>query len=417
MNRELILYRNLPHRGIFEAFTEEQNAPKLFKGASELIEFACRHDFTGNLWHGYLTYVLVNNENAFTLAAERAERIDGSLLTLAENDLSYFKALFELDIDSAASPLGYELVDQIKNFKADNEKSKVYNRIIRNEIHRLTKALAAAETDAEFCSLLIEFYQKYGVSALGLHKAFRIEDRGDNYNIKPIMSIMEISFDDLIGYERQKQMLTENTEAFLEGKPANNVLLYGDSGTGKSSGIKALINKYYDKGLRMIEIYKHQFKYLADIITSVKDRNYKFIIYMDDLSFEEFEIEYKYLKAVIEGGLETKPKNVLIYATSNRRYLVKETWNDNNDYDADLHRSETAQEKLSLASRFGVQILYLSPAREEFRNIVRALAKRAELNIDDDTLMAEANKWEMRNGNLSGRTAEQFINSLCVKLK
>ena len=118
----------------------------------------------------------------------------------------------------------------------------------------------------------------------------------------------------------QKKKLVDNTEAFVQGKKANNVLLFGDSGTGKSTSIKAIVNQYYKDGLRMIEIYKHQFKYLSEIIAEIKNRNYKFIIYMDDLSFEEFEIEYKFLKAVIEGGVETKPDNILIYATSNRRH-------------------------------------------------------------------------------------------------
>lgn len=203
----------------------------------------------------------------------------------------------------------------------------------------------------------------------------------------------------------------------MQGRKANNVLLFGDSGTGKSTSIKAIINEYYDQGLRMIEIYKHQFQDLSTIIAQIKNRNYRFIIYMDDLSFEEFEIEYKFLKAVIEGGVETKPDNVLIYATSNRRHLIKETWNDRDDMEhengGELHRSDTMQEKLSLVNRFGVTISFSRPNQKEYFEIVKQLAKRYDtIHLSDEELCKEANKWELSHGGISGRTAQQFINYL-----
>ena len=146
----------------------------------------------------------------------------------------------------------------------------------------------------------------------------------------------------------------------------------------------------------------------------VKNRNYRFIIYMDDLSFEEFEIEYKFLKAVIEGGMETKPDNVLIYATSNRRHLIRETWGDRSDMEQDegMHRSDTMQEKLSLVARFGVRINDPIPNRNQFKDIVLTLAKRQGLTLPEEVILAEANKWELRHGGVSGRTAQQFINYL-----
>ncbi len=226
--------------------------------------------------------------------------------------------------------------------------------------------------------------------------------------------------DDLIGYEIQKKKLVDNTEAFIKGLPANNVLLCGDAGTGKSTSIKALLNEYYDQGLRMIEIYKHQFQDLSNIISQIKNRNYRFIIYMDDLSFEEFEIEYKFLKAVIEGGMETRPDNVLIYATSNRRHLIKETWNDRDDMETDngMHRSDTMQEKLSLVARFGVTIYYGKPTPKEFFTIVTNSAETyPEITMSDEELCAEANKWELSHGGVSGRTAQQFINYIAGKCK
>ena len=206
----------------------------------------------------------------------------------------------------------------------------------------------------------------------------------------------------------------DNTEAFVEGRKANNVLLFGDSGTGKSTSIKAIVNEYYDRGLRMIEIYKHQFKDLSNVIAAIKNRNYRFIIYMDDLSFEEFEIEYKFLKAVIEDGVETKPDNILIYATSNRRHLIKETWNDRDDVEMDngMHKSDTMEEKLSLVNRFGVTINYSKPSQKEYLGIVTGLARKAGIKMSDEELCAEANKWELSHGGISGRTAQQFINYL-----
>lgn len=216
----------------------------------------------------------------------------------------------------------------------------------------------------------------------GLNKAFRItgSDNG-KVTFHPINNMDKVMLDDLIGYEIQKKKLVENTEAFVQGRKANNALLFGDSGTGKSTSIKAIVNEYYDQGLRMIEIYKHQFKDLSTVIADIKNRNYKFIIYMDDLSFEEFEIEYKFLKAVIEGGVETKPDNILIYATSNRRHLIKETWNDRSDMESanGLHRSDTIEEKLSLVNRFGCQINYSKPSQKEYFNIVVNLARRTAL--------------------------------------
>ena len=237
---------------------------------------------------------------------------------------------------------------------------------------------------------------------------------GEEMQLSPITHTSDVTLDQLIGYESQKQQLVENTEAFVEGRKANNCLLFGDSGTGKSTCIKAILNQYYDQGLRLIEVYKHQFQDLAEIIEQIKNRNYKFIIYMDDLSFEEFEIEYKYLKAVIEGGMEVRPDNVLIYATSNRRHLIRETWSDRSDMSQDeLHRSDTMQEKLSLVARFGVSINFSRPQKKAFDEIVLGLAKKyPEITLSKDELLMQANAWSLRNGGYSGRVAEQFITHL-----
>ena len=227
--------------------------------------------------------------------------------------------------------------------------------------------------------------------------------------IDPIINVEHVYLKDLVGYELQKKKLVENTEAFLAGKEANNVLLFGDAGTGKSSSVKAVLNEYYGRGLRMIEVYKHQFKTLSDVLEQIKDRNYKFIIYMDDLSFEDYELEYKYLKAILEGGLGKRPKNVLIYATSNRRHLIREKFSDKRELDDELHNNDTVQEKLSLAARFGVTIYYGSPDKRQFQEIVKSLAERHQLQMPIEQLYEAANQWELSHGGLSGRTAAQFI--------
>ncbi|MEG2350166.1 MAG: ATP-binding protein, partial [Hungatella sp.] len=216
-------------------------------------------------------------------------------------------------------------------------------------------------------------------------------------------------------YEIAKQKLIDNTEAFVQGKKANNCLLFGDAGTGKSSSIKAILNEYYNRGLRIIEVYKHQFHSLSAVLEQIQDRNYKFIIYMDDLSFEESELEYKYLKAIIEGGLGKRPKNVLIYATSNRRHLIREKFSDKRELDDDLHENDTVQEKLSLVARFGVTIYFGAPDKKQFQKIVTLLAKKYKVVLPEEELLLEANRWELSHGGLSGRTAAQFITHLLGK--
>ena len=224
---------------------------------------------------------------------------------------------------------------------------------------------------------------------------------------------------DLVGYESQKEKLVQKTLAFLQGACANNVLQYGDAGTGKSTSIQALSYEYASQGLRLIELHRDQYHLIPEIVSRIKSRNYRFILFLDDLSFEENEVEYKQLKAAIEGGGEAIPDNILIYATSNRRHLIRETWNDRQDmeHQGDIHRSDTMEEKLSLSGRFGLQIFYPNPNFEEYHTIVRELAGRsAELSgFSDDQLRSLASTWQVQRGNRSGRTARQFVNSLITR--
>lgn len=424
---QLILYKDFEYGTLFydfswimenydnEYYNKEDVEALLYDCMHELMELAASHGFEGNLWHNFLTFLMVNNENAYSTACEVRGAVEGSINQIVLHDFKIMKSLFDFDLDILEKYFEMDCMDVVKNYVSINGNSKIFNKRIRDRICELTRQLEQAKTVEQFKEFVTKFYQDFGVGKLGLHKAFRVEHKEDGAEILPITNIAHVKLDDLVGYEIAKKKLIDNTEAFVNGKEANNCLLYGDAGTGKSTSIKAIANQYYEKGLRLIEIYKHQFCDLNDVIAQIKNRNYKFIIYMDDLSFEEFEIEYKYLKAVIEGGLEKKPDNVLIYATSNRRHLIRETFSDKEEIREDMHTSDTVQEKLSLYARFGVSIYFGAPTKMEFQKIVCALAKKYGIEMEEDELLLEANKWELSHGGLSGRTAQQFINYLAGK--
>lgn len=421
----LILYRDLGEdsillklSGIFQDYEQQKGTPaelitRIYEQMKALLDLATCYGFDKNLWHNYLTFLLLTNENSFSMTSEKVGANDGSVNHFAKGDFAIFLKLFHFDFAPIEKDLGIDCFSTICNYHSIQKKERMYNKNVSEKVQMVSEQLEKAEDAEAFFRIITDFYAAYGVGMFGLNRAFRIRHLEDSVEFLPINNTERVMLRDLIGYEIQKKKLIANTEAFIKGLPCNNVLLCGDAGTGKSTSIKALLNEYYDQGLRMIEIYKHQFKDLSNIITQVKNRNYRFIIYMDDLSFEEFEIEYKYLKAVIEGGMETKPDNVLIYATSNRRHLIKETWNDRDDLEMDngLHRSDTMQEKLSLVARFGVTIYYGKPSKKEFNTIVTELRKRyPSITCSDEELCAEANKWELSHGGISGRTAQQFIN-------
>lgn len=425
---ELMIYRNLDYGKILQDMTfliehegsgyynQEDLRTLFFECVNGILELSEQHGLEGNLWHTYLTFLLVNDENAYSTACEIRGTIEGSINEVALHDFAIMKELFDYDVRELGRNLGATAHEILFDYKGTKQEGHVYNRRIRDRICTLAVHLAETKTPRDFKEVMTQFYKEFGVGKFGLHKAFRVEHTEEGTKIVPITKIAHVRLDDLVGYEIPKKKLIENTEAFVRGRKANNCLLFGDAGTGKSTSIKAILNQYYEEGLRMIEVYKHQFQDLNDIIAQVKNRNYRFIIYMDDLSFEEFEIEYKYLKAVIEGGLERKPENVLIYATSNRRHLVREQWSDKNDRrDDDLHTSDTVQEKLSLVARFGVSIFFVGPDKKEFQKIVLELAKRNQIQMEKSELLLQANQWEMTHGGRSGRTAQHFIDYLLGK--
>ena len=378
-----------------------------------LIKHCDIRGFKGDLTADYLTDLLVSSENTYSLACESGEEPGGSIRTLMLHDMGIFFELFKADFETLFASPSMEAYRCILDYTPTGN-HQLYNEEISGRICALAKKLKSATSPEEMRVILTGYYTECGTGMLGLYKAFTISGSGrGDLLITPVVNMLNVKLDDLVGYEIAKKKLTGNTDAFVNRLPANNCLLYGDAGTGKSTCIKALATEYYNRGLRIIQVHRNEFELLNELLDVIRKRNYRFIIYMDDLSFEDHETEYKYLKAVIEGGLEMRPDNVLIYATSNRRHLIRENFSDRDDRDEDMHRSDTMAEKLSLSQRFGMSIFFGAPSKKEYDLIVRELARRAHLTMDEDTLLEEANKWELSHGGRSGRCARQLIDHLC----
>ncbi len=423
---ELIIYRVKEDSFLMQmgkAMTEDTEDVRqrslIFASIKRLLDMATQYGWNHNLWHCALCAHLLMDENSYTLSKERQKQtLKGSIQAFLQHDMEIFYSLFHYDFKPISDRLQIHCFEIISDYQAIAKREEMMDETMGKMIMKVAKRLALAPDAQGMMEILDDFYETYGTGCFAFHKAFRIKEDGDGCKFVAIRNYPEMTLDHIIGYEEQKQELMMNTEAFLQGKQANNVLLYGESGTGKSTSIKALGNHYYKDGIRLIEIHKHQFHMLQDVIQQIKTRNYGFIIYMDDLSFEEDETEYKYLKAVMEGGLEVRPDHMLIYATSNRRHLIKETWHDRSDVneDQDLHISETMSEKLSLVARFGISIYYGRPTPKEYQHIVKELAKREQLaGYDEATLWQLANAWELRHGGGSGRCARQLIDYLCAQ--
>ncbi len=377
----------------------------------EILSYATEYGLEEDLYFGYLAGHLIMDENPFSLQWERraweADVIaSADSVSIVKEDMKRFYELAHISFSDALGE-GGEILSRLRHYRSIPKKESNIQKNVGQRIREITDWLSNARNEDEFFQAVLSFYEKYGVGNLGLNRAFHLSEEGE---MIPIVHTANVGLDHIVGYESQKKELRENTEAFVKGAQANNCLLYGDAGTGKSTCIKGILNDYYKDGLRLVEVYKHQFKNLPNLLKQVKNRNYRFVIYMDDLSFEDFEIEYKYLKAVIEGGMEVKPDNVVIYATSNRRNLIKENWNDRTDATSgEVHPTDTMQEKQSLAARFGIVIPFMRPSKKEYAQIVLSLAREYGLQQEESELLKKADLWSVRNGGYSGRTAEHFI--------
>lgn len=388
----------------------DEDVREYFDAVHSMAEYAEQLGAEGNPWLLWLAKLFAETETPFSLANERRKTEDGSIKRIAKEELERFVKYARFDLKQLDKLTETDWFAKTEKFVPMRRgKSEAACRITQ-----LAEKIGAAENADALYAVLEEFYGSFGVGQYAFYKAFRWDK--NTRGIVPVTNTEATRLDGIIGYDEQKKTLCENTEAFIDGLPANNVLLYGESGTGKSTAIKAVLNEYAAQGLRMVEVYKHQIEDLDEIINQIKQRNYRFVLYMDDLSFEQFEIEYKYLKSFIEGGLEKRPDNVLIYATSNRRHLMKESWKDKEDMQEDMHESETMQEKMSLVDRFGLLIRFISPAQKEYLDIVHGLAKEYGVEINEE-LDLGAIRWELKHGGFSGRSARQFVEHAAGKKK
>jgi len=366
-------------------------------------------DRPGDAWQNHLLDLVLCDDNAFTRAAA-ADRLVPSLQEAARGDLRRLQNMFRLDGARAAESARTENVPggrppwrDLAPGGPEGPDPQASIRTLLQEAPDWTRCIEA----------LAAWHRRAGAGIFARYRAFRW--LGPAGRLEGVAEPDPVTMEDLFGYASQRREVLANTERFLAGWPANNILLYGDRGTGKSSTVKALLNHYRDGDLRLIEVAKSDLNDFPRIVRELRHRPQRFVIFVDDLSFEEGETEYKELKAVLEGGLETRPSNVVIYATSNRRHLVRERHADKTpEYldDGEVRVGDTVQEKLSLADRFGITVLFIAPDKNLYLEIVRGLAGRRGIAMPREELERRALLWEVWQNGRTGRTARQFIDYL-----
>ncbi|WP_294404737.1 ATP-binding protein [uncultured Clostridium sp.] len=296
-----------------------------------------------------------------------------------------------------------ELIRNLIDFEVDTNKE--YDSY--KAIDKLKLSILNCDGWGKALNNIIEFYKQYGTGIFGEYRAFVWENEDGECYLRGVEAPDPVKLSDLVGYEDQKKKIIENTEQFLNGYNANNLLLYGQRGTGKSSTVKAIINEFYADGLRLIEVDKEKLVDFTKIIRILKNKNLKFIIFVDDLVFEDGEASYSALKTILEGGVENRSNNILIYATTNRKHLVKETFSERGD---EIHSMDSVEEKLSLSDRFGITVSFYSPDQKEYLKIIDGIAEARKIDVDKEYLHAEALKWVRYQNSRSPRTAKQFMN-------
>lgn len=330
----------------------------------------------------YINGLLQNDENIYVKQSAKGDA--SPILTQAvKNELDFFRELSKVTCDDIKSIINTDLyLPQWKNSDIS----------VKDEY---IKKISSIRTTG------------YGIFAT--HIMFLYKDN----EIIPVKFPDPQRLSQMSGYELERQKVIDNTMALLQGKPCNNVLLYGDAGSGKSSTIKAIVNEYWNMGLRLIEIKKNQLYSLPDVIEKLADNPLKFIIFIDDLSFSTNDNDFGALKAILEGGVAGKTDNLAIYATSNRRNLVKENFNDRNG--DDIHLQDTIQEVMSLSARFGLKVTFSKPNKDLYLSIVENLAMQYNISMDKNEMFISAEAFALRNGGRSPRTAKQFIEYLASK--
>ena len=363
--------------------------------AGLLVKQAEKLGLSGNILSAYIIHCLAEGNNT---AADTVEATGACGKGLSQAMAQDMQLLLPYLSAKSSSFTGMAFLDAY--MPAEETENKFENN--------LQKKIVQAKTTAGAARALLAHYKKWGSGMLARYTAFRI---GAGGTLIGIADFPVFAWDDLLGYEDQKYKLLTNTQNFMENRPANNVLLTGARGTGKSTGVKALAAMFAADGLRLIQITRDQLELVAPVLEKLNEiRSKKFILFFDDLSFDEGESSYKYLKSAIDGSVTAQPDNVLIYATSNRRHLLKETWNDRNDaLEAEVYRQDSANESISLSDRFGLILHYSMPSQEEYLQIIDHELRKAGVRLSPEELRLEGLRWEMEHSGRNGRIANQFV--------
>ncbi len=390
---------------------------RLFSLLASEVELRDR-PLVGDAWQDHLLERLLGAENPFSLKAEQAtvDAMGASLLEAARADMGVLRELFDLDGKALGALLVARLWGQVERLLPLDG---FHPLDCRPDDHGVLGIKALLASDADWparAEELAHHYASAGVGEWARCWAFRWVRHNGVGQLVGIAHPDRVRLDELVEYDVERALLLQNTEQFVQGFPANNVLLYGDRGTGKSSTVKALLQRYGDLGLRLVEVPKGLLEDFPSILGLLRGRRERFVLFVDDLSFDEQETAYKALKALLEGSVEARPENVVVYATSNRRHLVQERFSDRQDGDDEVRRWDTHQEKLSLADRFGVTLVFASPDQGRFLRIVESLASARTLEIDPLDLRRRALQWAAFQGGFSGRTARQFVDHLSGEL-
>ena len=351
---------------------------------------AALFEYTTN-WGSYLSNAVLEAETICVRQAA-AGQLDALLQSALDSELQFLQQLCGLTLD--------ELFQTAYSEQAQRPELAF---LPRWQTCELDLAAAYAQRMSEV--------GKKGYGMFAKHHVFTVE----NGQLVPVKYPDPQRLSELPGYEKEREKVIANTRALLAGMPANNVLLYGDAGTGKSSAVKAIANEFAPEGLRLVEVKKNQLYQIPDLMDKLAANPLKFILFIDDLSFTANDDNFAALKAILEGSVGGRAQNIAVYATSNRRHLIRENYSDKEETREDMHTSDTVQEKLSLVYRFGVTIYFGAPNKKEFQNIVKTLAERYHVEMPEEELLLEANKWELSHGGLSGRSAQQFIDYLLGK--
>lgn len=370
----------------------------------------------GDPWGDHLLRRLLADENVFSRKAQRGEAPMGAaLLAAARRDLHGLQALHDLDSTALIGALAEIGGAELRELLLPWTELRPLGEADPAGMLPLMRRLAAAADWGALAEELAAHYGRVGTGVFARYRAFRWQPGAAGGGLVGIEWPDPIRLRDLVGYEREREPLLRNTEQFLAGYRANNALLYGDRGTGKSSTVKALLNEYGDRGLRLIEVPRRALGDLPFVMALVRGRPERFMVFVDDVSFADGEEGHLDLKVLLEGGVEHHPENVVIYVTSNRRHLMREYFTPDRGLihaDGEIRPGETVQEALSLADRFGLVISFLAPTQERYLAIAAALAAARGLEIDAEALRHRALQWSVRHNGMSGRTARQFVDHL-----